>query len=467
MRNTFINHTVKQLLLITAICCCSSSCNTILNVDNPTDKIVGDDLFNDKDSAESAVLGIYATISGTSNIFTGAITQYPAIYGDEATYTGQTVSTMEFYQGTISTTNSFMETNFWGTTYRLIYQINTCLEKLNGSKALPLATKNQLSGECKFLRAFIYFHMIQLFGEVPLITGTDYRANENIGRTDMILIKELIEADLRSAKELLPAVYPGNEKVRANRWAAAALLARYYLYQQKWAKAEDEASEIINTGQYRLTEPNSVFLANSTEAIFQILPVLPGYNTMEGNTFVPAESVRPSYALTTSLINDFEVNDKRWLSWVKSKEINGTTYYYPFKYKKKIDFSANFSLTEYNMILRLSEVLLIRAECRVFTNLLPGAVADLDSIRQRAGLPLISVTYPDISGIKLAEKILHERRIEFFIECGHRWFDLKRTGKAYTTLLTIKPGWKVENGLWPIPQAQIALNPNLYQNPGY
>lgn len=467
MPNTFINCPVKQLLLIAVICCFSSGCNTILKVDNPADKIVGDDLFNDKESAESAILGIYSAISSNTNIFTGAITQYAAIYGDEATYTGQSTSIIEFNHGAISSTNSIIETNLWATAYRLIYQINMSLEKLEGSNALTLATKNQLSGECKFLRAFIYFHMIQLFGEVPLITGTDYRVNENMGRTNITSIRELILADLLSAKELLSASYPGNEKVRANKWAAAALLARYYLHQQLWGDAEKEASDIINTALYRLSKPDDVFLANSNEAIFQIQPVLPGYNTMEGNTFVPAESARPAYALTTSLINTFEVNDKRWQAWVKSKKVNGTTYYFPFKYKKKIDFSANFSLTEYSMILRFSEVILIRAESRLSMNLLPGAIADLDSIRQRAGLSLISITQPGISAMELAEKIQKERQIEFFIECGHRWFDLKRTGKAYTTLLTIKPDWKVEKGLWPLPQAQLALNPNLKQNSGY
>ncbi|PWV56259.1 RagB/SusD family nutrient uptake outer membrane protein [Chitinophaga sp. S165] len=467
MRNTFIKHSAKQLLLIIVIYYCSSGCNKILDVDNPTDKIVGDDLFKDKESAESAILGIYSAISDNSNIFAGAITFYTAIYGDEADYTGQAISSLEFYQGSVSTTNSFIETNFWATTYRLTYQINASLEILESSKSLPLATKNQLRGECKFLRAFIYFQMIQLFGEVPLITGTDYRMNENMGRTNINSIKEQILSDLTSAKELLSDAYPGNEKSRANKWTAATLLARYYLYQQSWAKAEEEASEIINTGHYRLTEPDKVFLANSSEAIFQIQPVRPGYNTMEGNAFIPSELARPSYTLTMSLINAFELNDKRWPAWVKSKEVNGTTYYYPFKYKKKVDFSSNFSLTEYSMIFRLSEVLLIRAESRVFIDLLPDAIADLDTIRQRAGLPLISVTYPGISGIELIEKIQQERRIEFFTECGHRWFDLKRTGKAYTTLLTMKPSWKVENGLWPIPQAQISLNPNLDQNPGY
>jgi hypothetical protein len=188
---------------------------------------------------------------------------------------------------------------------------------------------------------------------------------------------------------------------------------------------------------------------------------------MEGNNFIPTEAARPSYALTTYLRNAFEVNDKRWNSWVKSKVSDGITYYYPFKYKKKADFIANPKPVEYNMIFRLAEMLLIRAECRVHLNLLPGAIADVDAIRQRAGLPLVQATHPDISAAELSEKIAQERRIEFFIEGGHRWLDLKRTGKATETLKPIKSDWTVTKELWPIPQSQRSLNPALTQNDGY
>lgn len=449
------------------ICCCSYSCNKLLEVNNPADKTVGDDLFKDKESAESAVLSIYSAISTTSNVFAAAITAYPAIYGDEAIYLGQSPSSQEFFNGAISTTNTAIEGNFWATTYHLVYQINACLDKLNSSTALTIATKNQLTGECRFLRAFIYFQMVQLFGEVPLVTVTDYRANEKMARTEIPAIKKHILNDLLVAKELLSETYPSVEKVRANKWTAAAMLARYYLNQQQWREAEEQATEIINTGLYRLTEPDEVFLANSPEAIFQIRPVREGYNTMEGNAFIPSGAARPPYALTASLTGDFEANDKRWNAWVKSKVVNGITYYYPYKYKRKIDPSPDFKPTEYSMVFRFSEILLIRAESRVFTDLLPEAIADLDAVRLRAGLPSVLAVHPDISGAELTDMIQHERRIEFFMECGHRWFDLKRTGKAYRTMLMIKPDWKATNGLWPIPASQRALNPSLTQNNGY
>ncbi|WP_149697660.1 RagB/SusD family nutrient uptake outer membrane protein [Chitinophaga sp. CF418] len=456
----------RQFLLTAIICCFSFSCN-LLNVDNPANKAVGDDLFKNKETAETAVLGIYSLIAGTSNIFMAAITSYSAIYADEAFYTGQTIPIQEFNNSAISTINTVIEGNFWNNSYRFAYQINTCLEKLSNSKGISEATKNQLSGECKLLRAFIYFQMLQLFGKVPLITVTDYRVNENMPRTETDAIRKSILTDLLSAKELLSEAYPTNEKVRANKYAAAALLARFYLHQQQWQAAEKEATEIINTGRYQLTAPDDVFLANSAEAIFQIQPVLVGYNTMEGNTFIPTDAARPAFALTTYLTSAFEANDKRWKSWVASKVINGITYYYPFKYKRKADFILNSKPLEYNMIFRLAEILLIRAESRVHLNALPGAIADLDAIRLRAGLPLVQTTNPGISAAELYEKIERERRIELFMECGHRWLDLRRTGKASETLQAIKSDWKATRELWPIPQAQRTLNPALTQNDGY
>jgi len=97
-----------------------------------------------------------------------------------------------------------------------------------------------------------------------------------------------------------------------------------------------------------------------------------------------------------------------------------------------------------------------------------GAVADIDEIRQRAGLPLISETNPGIGQAQLLDAIFHERRVELFTEWGHRWFDLKRTGRASSILQGLKPGWKDTDILLPIPESELLLNPNLNpQNPGY
>lgn len=460
-----IRFTFLPFIVICYLLC--QGCSKILNVDNPDNKITGAALFKDNEAAESAVLGIYSATSGTSDLLSGSASIYAGIYADELTYTGSQISAMEFFQGTIAPNNSTIEINFWNNTYRFIYQVNACLEGLRNSQSLSTDVKTQLTGECRFLRALFYFYLVQFFGDVPLVIQTDYTANEHMPRTNAARVRDSIRSDLLNAIELLPEAYPGNEKARANKWAAVALLARHYLYEQEWDKAEAAASMVINSGTYRLEALSNTFLANNAEAILQLRPVLTGYNTMEGNALIPTGTSRPVYPLTGQLLSAFETKDKRRTAWVNSKAVNGITYYYPYKYKQRANFTSSFKLTEYTVILRLAETYLVRAESRMHLGQLSSAIMDIDSIRARAGLPLIAVTNPDISATALNEKIQQERRIEFFAESGHRWFDLKRTGKAYTTMTAIKSDWKETQHLWPIPQAQITLNQYLIQNPGY
>lgn len=460
------NMNSKYSLFIVICCFLCQGCN-ILNVDEPNNKIIGADLFKDNESARSAVLGIYSAISGTLNLLSGSTTIYTGMYADELTYTGTGTNMIEFYQGTLSPDNLILDSNFWTTAYLFIYQVNACLEGLEKSKSLTTSVKEQLTGECLFLRALLYFYMIQLFGDVPLVTVTDYRVNEKMPRTDIKIIEEKILADLLQARELLSVDYPSTEKVRASRWVAVALLARVYLQQKNWINAEREASEIINTKLYYLEKLNNVFLANSPEAIFQFKPVLPGYNTLEANTLIPTGTTRPQLAITTSLLGAFEPNDKRRDAWIRSQTVNGIKYYYPFKYKQRPDFSASFKLTEYCTVFRFAEMYLIRAESRAALGLLPEAIKDLDSVRLRAGLPSIAITNPGISDTDLLRKIRQERRTELFAERGHRWFDLKRTDSVNATMIPLKPGWLERNHVWPVPRTQITLNPFLIQNNGY
>lgn len=116
------------------------------------------------------------------------------------------------------------------------------------------------------------------------------------------------------------------------------------------------------------------------------------------------------------------------------------------------------------MVFRLAEQYLIRAEARAQQGDATGAKADINAIRNRAGLP-----DTDADGqASILAAIEHERRIEFFTEWGHRWFDLKRTGRADAVLSPIKPNWQSTDVLFPIPLQEIENNPNLLpQNAGY
>jgi starch-binding outer membrane protein, SusD/RagB family len=145
---------------------------------------------------------------------------------------------------------------------------------------------------------------------------------------------------------------------------------------------------------------------------------------------------------------------------VGSKTVAGKIYNYPWKYKIR---DIGLPLTEYNMVIRYAEILLIRAEAKAHLNKLDEAIDDLNLIRSRAGLPLLTIA----DQASLLKAIEHERRIELFAEWGHRWFDLKRTGRATEILAPLKPAWKPSAMLFPIPQNERLRNPLLTQNPGY
>jgi hypothetical protein len=280
----------------------------------------------------------------------------------------------------------------------------------------------------------------------------------------MDVYSQIVE-DLKIAQAQLPVNFSfiSGERVRATKWAATALLARVYLYTNNWPAAEEQSTLVIdNSSLFSLiTDPNSVFLKNSLETIWQLKPVVPNTNTTQATTFIlDAAPTGSRTSLTDAFVNSFEVGDKRRTSWVGSIISGGKTYYYSFKYKKRTDPV----LSEYLSVLRLSEQYLIRSEARAQQGNITGSLADLNKVRTRAGLAARAT--PDQA--TLLDFIYRERRVELFTEWGHRWFDLKRTGRASQVLQPIKSGWTDTDILYPIPITEINTNPALLpQNSGY
>jgi starch-binding outer membrane protein, SusD/RagB family len=322
-------------------------------------------------------------------------------------------------------------------------------------------------GEALFLRAFIHFYLVNLFGDVPLIKTSDYRTNTNVSRTPVAQVYDGIITDLLEAKDLLPDTYPSAGRVRANKGAAIALLARVYLYAGDFTNAEEQSTEIISKAtQYNLqTNLNEVFLRTSEEAIWQLMPQGDLF-TSDGLKFILVAAPPIYVTLRDELYNAFEVGDLRKTHWTNSltSDSGFSTWYYAFKYKQNL---LNATGAEYSMVLRLSEQYLIRAEARTQQGKIAGAnsaVSDINVIRSRAGLPNTAAATKE----ELLAAIEQERRVELFTEWGHRFFDLKRTGRLDAVLSPVKPNWKTTNALLPIPQTEILLNANLKpQNPGY
>ncbi len=436
-----------------------SSCNKFVTIGPPPNQVITSTVFTSDASAASAMVGLYSQIMN-GVLFNGNMSVYPGLSSDELYNTDPGASAESFTKNAILPDDATIE-GIWTIGYNYIYQTNAMIEGLVNATGMSTDTKKQLQGEAHFMRAFCYFYLVNLFGDLPLETSTSYEANKSMSRTPSGKVYEQIINDLLNAQDSLSSDYVTDGRVRPNKWAATALLARVYLYEKNWVQAEQMASAVINAGLYSLSgDLHTVFLGSSEEAIWQLLPVQSGFNTGEGYTFIPSSStVVPTYALTNDLFNSFEPGDLRKTDWLDSNSVNGMIYYYPYKYK--VALSPN--VTEYNMVLRLGEQYLIRAEARAEQDNFAGAVADLNIIRKRAGLPDAAPANKTV----LLLDIEHERQVELFCEWGHRWFDLKRTGREDAVLGAEKSGWKPFAALYPIPEAEIQSNPALTQNSGY
>lgn len=463
MKTRKICYTFFILLILVSLL--TSSCKKFVTIPPPEVQLESSQVFSNDQSAISAVVGLYSQYVQTSFALTnGGATIYPALSSDEIYNTSANVDYDAFKTNSIIPgTNTTALNRLWQVGFRNIYHANAVIDGLKIATKLTDSIRSQLLGEMLVARAFNYFYLVNLFGDLPLITTTAFGVNEKVVRSAGSEIYELIKNDLIEAKELLTPNYPSQGRVRPNKWVAAALLARTYLYLGEWNKASSEATEVINSASYSLINNlNNVFLASSLEAIWQVSPTSNSINTLEGNQFVPASSTaRPTFAITDNLLNAFEPGDLRKTNWLKSNIVAGVTYFYPFKYKVRTGAPP---YAELNVWLRLSEIYLIRAEANAKLNDLSIAKDDLNKIRNRAGLP--NTTF--VTQVSILAAIAKERQVELFAEWGHRWFDLKRTNMANAVLAPIKdPFWQSTDVLYPITQYELDTNPLLIQNPGY
>lgn len=455
------------------------SCNKLVEVMPPTTSINSGNVYGNDATAIAAITDVYAKISSGS-LSGGSILSLnllPGLSSDELTiYSGSTNNGIHNYYRNSLTSANLSSPDFWFVFYQTIYVTNAAIEELSKSSELTSSIKTQLIGEAKFIRAFCFFYLLNLYGDIPLILSTDYVINSKVKRVAKVEVYNQVISDLKDAKDLLSEQYMNatllsttSDRVRPTKWAAMALLARVYLYAGYFAEAESESSTIINnTATFSLTQLKNTFLKSSNEAIWQLQPVNAGWNTEDAKAFILPPSGPDSYIysvyLSSQLINSIEAGDQRAIEWIRKIAIGGITYFYAYKYKSA---TYNNPLSEFEMVLRLGEQYLIRAEARVQQNKLNDAKDDLNKIRNRAGLDNTSVN----DKTSILSEILRERRIELFTEWGHRWFDLKRTGlinQIMTVVTPVKGGQWDSNWQWyPISREELLNNPNLTQNSGY
>lgn len=482
------------IMMILMMLICQTSCKKLVEVNPPITSVNGANVFREDASAIAVLTGIYSSMSNHNFGFQAPLitmSLLPALSADELAVAGNYSPVFNSYYQNNLNSSGLSVNDYWSNIYPTIFVANSAIEGLNSSVTLTPAVRKQLLGEAEFIRAFCYFYLVNLYGEVPLAIGTDYKVNNSLPRAPKAQVYQQIIADLKDAQSKLSVNYldaslmnTSTERVRPSYWSATALLARVYLYDGNltqdagnYANALTQSSLLINNSNlFSLGTLNNTFLKASSgnnEAIWQLQPVSIG-DTPEARFFVlppsgPSSSF-PVY-LSSQLVNSFEAGDQRKTNWVGSVTVpvNGvpTTYYYPYKYKVN---NSSAPVTEYETVLRLGEQFLIRAEAEAegAGNGLTDAVKDINVIRNRAGLGNYNGATDKAS---VLAAIVHERQVELFTEWGHRWLDLKRTGTVDAVMSVVTPlkggTWNTNWQLYPILLDELNRNRNLTQNPGY
>lgn len=387
--------------------------------------------------------------------------------------------------------------DFWNASYATIQRANLVLGNID-KVTMSDSSRTQYTGEAKFLRALMYFNLVRIYGDVPLVL-TDIKTPAealSYSREAKEKVYDQIVADLQAA-EALPAAYTNNQDIgRATRWAAKALLAKVYLTLQKPADADKKLKEVIDAPVgagantwHLLGNYADVFDAakpNNAEIIFAV-QYARGFSPSQGNPFVNYAMANEdignailkrgtgTFLMTEDLNNQFNAMDTR-RSMIKELTGSRRKYIFTMKY---YDNGMTTTVDAGNdwIVLRYADVNLMYAETQNEAGQTANAFLYLKAVRDRAGL----ATDPALAGDQAAMRtaIQQERRLELFCE-GHRWFDLLRTNKLITVMNAHFAGnWSndeigsgntvTQNELvFPVPRYQVNLNPDkITQNPGY
>ena len=390
-------------------------------------------------------------------------------------------------------TNITRTQNMWSMFFLSIRNANLIVANAPKGTAITPAQIDRYVGEAKFLRAFNYFFLVRNWGGVPLRTEENM-ATRDLEKSTPQQIYDLILADLLEAETKLPDK-PANSG-RPSKWAAKTLLADVYLQLAKYPEARDKADEVIKANKYSLVpiastdDLQKIFgpdVITTTEEIFYLKcsrqgglgNYFPMFTNHPGTKLHGAGGFFGQYSEATNPVyagqDNADLRKGLWYKWDVGLGPNSMLT------KKFIDPLAQGNLGAGNdqPWYRYADLLLIYAEAagRVANGPTTSAMEALNQVHRRAfgknpGLPsTVDFNMADYNGTSFIDLIIKERGYEFQYE-GKRWLELKRTGKAASTILATKGKTiALKHYLWPIPVSEmnynLALDPVADQNPGY
>lgn len=477
------------------------ACKNLLEED-PKDQVFVDNFFETENDATAAVNSIYSILNATSNapsfggVYFGTYWIATGLCSDEMENRLPVPDLDQLDEFSHVPVNGALY-EFWSLAYKGINNANFAIQGIPKVQATE-SFKNGRIGEARYLRGMLYFDLVRWFGDIPLVLTLDGVVTPP--RNSKAEVYAQIISDLEFAAQNLPESYPaGNGLGRATKGSATGLLAKVYLTQGAWQKCVDQCNTIINSGKYGLYDdyadafriPNE----NGKETIFGV-----GFGTAnnsisfwEAGQFnvrllptqltgqIPGVNAQGWQVATQNLYDSYDPQDRRrevtLLTTIKNQDGSTTTVEPHFqKYWDKVNEPLAGNTDHDFLYMRYSDILLMKAEALNELNNGPNAEAYLavNQVRKRArfnGTATLNIL-PDLQGLDYAafkNALLLERRHEFAVE-GHRWFDLVRFRQLEALVPLAKPGVQPQpfHYLFPIPQGEIDLNPNLLpQNTGY
>lgn len=489
------------------------SCKKFLD-DKPKTTLTTGNAYNTASDIENAIAGCYSTFYYT-DYYQWEYVMVSDVRSDNAYPGGNNEETFKQYdRSTLAPSNHHNYVN-WGALYNGIARCNILLNKIGDvtDAGLTEERRNQVIGEASFLRAFHYYQLVKLYGGVPLELLSNSADPKVIrkARASEKQVYDQIVADLENALAKLPDSYGSSaavNKVRATKGAANAMLAKV------WAQRSDrDYNKVLQYCDAVISSPAGYSLMGSYTDLFDGSHYLNSESILE----IPFEEGSPTSSWGIEL---YLAPEDGWQKYcVPSKDLvaaydaagdavrknanivfwtedaNGDPISWPdenwnpcgdhsvgipFNYKQK--HAAGWASGDDYYLLRLADIILLKAEAQNELGNWNAAIATVTPVRQRAGLDPLSAVH---SQAEMKTAILNERRLELAFE-GQRWDDLVRNGVATTVMQSLNEfTYTCEGGVlsapekmdysrvtpnhWvlPIPQLEIDANPNLLQNAGY
>jgi starch-binding outer membrane protein, SusD/RagB family len=453
-------------------------------------QIANSDFWNTEADAEAAIKAAYGSTRGGWEGFT----LWQFVVEDMGTdiATGGYFATYDYtaYTGWSATTPDFIEWGIWPAFWESINYSNTVLDYVPGMD-INEQVKNRIIGEAHALRAMVYFYLVNWFGGMAEVTTTLVAPME-IPRQTVEQNYQLMENDLTTAIGLLPlkselVAMGETDYGRLTKGAAQALLARVYLQQGKWQECADAAQVVMNSNEYSLEPDYKAIFAMSNEGfinkeVIWVMPFIAGtspvidavvlqvylWRAPENTDYAKYYDWNGDIRVTTDFYNSFETGDLRRKLLLSSTDPT-TDPIMMLKFPADPATDGYNSGTDYPLI-RLADVILMRAEALANLNNLEGAVNEINKVRNRAGLSDLNAA--NFTKTSLLSHIYMERKWELYFE-GHAKRDMIRMD--YEGMLdyikSVSEDWETFTAerylLLPIPANALASNPGLNQNPGF